>query len=118
MSNLPKPGSKTEHYQRYLAGDGSWVDGLGETPVSAIRYTTTYDPPSLATGSSTKSANITVPGAVIGDFVLVSAPYDLQGAVATAYVSAADTVVINLANLTGATIDLASGAWKVRVIKY
>lgn len=82
-----------------------------------LEVTTTYDPGSLADGAGETSGDITVTGAELGDFVEVAAPYDLQGILATAYVSAADTVKIRLQNETGGTIDLASGVWKVRVKK-
>lgn len=79
--------------------------------------TATYDPPSLIAGAGDTSSGITVTGAVLGNYVLVAAPYDLQGITVTAYVSAANTVKIRLYNGTAGTIDLASGTWKVRVIK-
>lgn len=63
------------------------------------------------------SAAITVTGAALGDFVMVAAPYDLQGITCNGYVSAANTVKIRLQNETGGPIDLASGTWKVKVIK-
>lgn len=76
-----------------------------------------YDPPNLADGAGDTSAAITVTGAAFGDFVTVAAPYDLQGIVATGYVSAANTARIRLQNETGGAIDLASGTWRVRVEK-
>ncbi|MDD3029981.1 MAG: DUF2793 domain-containing protein [Alphaproteobacteria bacterium] len=77
----------------------------------------TWTPGTVADGAGVLSSTITVSGAAFGDFVLVSAPYDLQGVVASAYVSAADTVSISLSNTTGASVTFASGAWSVRVIK-
>jgi hypothetical protein len=53
----------------------------------------------------------------LGDFVLVSAPYDLQGITCNGYVSAANAVKIRIQNETGGTIDLASGTWKAKVLK-
>ena len=77
----------------------------------------TFNPGAITTGTGVTSAAITVTGAAFGDFVMVSAPYDLQGVDATAYVNAANSVKIRLTNLTGATVTLASGTWKVRVVK-
>lgn len=77
----------------------------------------TWNPASLADGAGETSAGITVTGAAFGDFVVVAAPYDLQGVLATAYVSAADTVKIRLQNESGGVVDLAEGSWKVRVYK-
>ncbi len=77
--------------------------------------TSTINPPSLANGTGVTSSGVTVTGAAFGDFVSVAAPYDLQGILATAYVSAADTVKVRLHNGTGGAIDLASGTWTVVV---
>jgi len=77
----------------------------------------TWDPGSLADGVGETSSAITVTGAALGDFVIVSAPYDLQGITCSGYVSAANAVKIRLQNETGGTINLASGTWKARVIK-
>lgn len=82
-----------------------------------VTATTTFDPASLAAGAGTTSSAVTVTGAALGDYVLVSAPYDLAGIMATAYVTAANTVKITLHNTTGAAVDLASGTWKIRVLK-
>lgn len=79
--------------------------------------TTTFNPGTITSGSGILSSAITVTGAALGDFVMVAAPYDLQGVDATAYVSAANTVKIRLSNLTGAGVTLASGTWRVRVVK-
>lgn len=76
-----------------------------------------WDPASLADGAGETSASITVTGAALGDFVIVSAPYDLEDCIATAYVQAANTVEIRLQNESTATRDLGSGTWKVRVIR-
>jgi len=78
---------------------------------------TTWNPGSLADGVGETSAPITVTDAKLGDFVWVSAPYDLQDMIVTGYVQAADTVEIRIQNETGGVIDLASGTWKVLVFK-
>jgi peptidoglycan/xylan/chitin deacetylase (PgdA/CDA1 family) len=90
-----------------------WVDSMG-----GYQGTVTWDPGSLDNGAGETSVAITVTGAALGDFAMVAAPYDLQGITATAYVSAPNTVKIRLQNGTGGIIDLASGVWKVKVIKY
>lgn len=84
---------------------------------NVINATTTFDPASLATYTGSTSSGITVTGAAIGDFVLVSAPYDLAGVIASGYVSAANTVKITVFNATAGTVDLASGTWKIKVLK-
>ncbi len=76
----------------------------------------TWNPGSLADGVGETSASITATGAALGDFVLVSAPYDLQGITCNGYVDATSSVKIRLQNETGGVIDLASGTWRVRVL--
>ena len=49
--------------------------------------------------------SVTVAGAALGDFVLVSAAADLAGLIVTGYVSAADTLKIRIQNETGAKIS-------------
>jgi hypothetical protein len=120
---------------RVIKNDGATItlDTAASTTVAAANVTyqtltmteiplilsgsATWDPGSLADGAGETSAAITVTGAALGDFVLVSAPYDLQGITCNGYVSAANTVKIRLQNETGGVIDLASGTWKVKVIK-
>ena len=92
-------------------------DESGTVPV-VLTGSTTWDPASLADGAGATSSGITVTGAELGDFVLVSAPYDLQDIIATGYVQAADTVEIRLQNESGSTVDLASGTWRVMVFKH
>lgn len=61
-----------------------------------LEGSTTWDPTSMLPGQSQTSPGITVTGCGFGDFVIVAAPYDLQGILAQAYVSAANTVKIKL----------------------
>lgn len=91
-------------------------DDIRVIPGNWLSGSVTWDPGSLADGAG-ETKQLTVTGAVLGDFVLVSAPYDLEDCVATAYVQAADTVEIRLQNESTGTRDLASGTWKVRVVK-
>lgn len=93
---------------------GSTVHDNVPDPFSAIL---SWDPGDLIAGAGETSSGITVTGATLGDFVEVSAPYDLQGIMATGFVSAANTVKIRIQNATAGSINLASGNWKVRVEK-
>ena len=86
-------------------------------PEHRLEGSLVWDPGNLADGAGETSTAITLTGATFTDFVLVGAPYDLQGMTCTAYVSASDTVKIRLQNETGGAIDLASGTWKVRVLQ-
>jgi hypothetical protein len=79
-----------------------------------IKTTATINPASLADGAGATQV-VSVPGAKLGDVVLVSAPYDLQDITVTAYVQAADLVEVRVQNEGGATVDLASGTWNILV---
>jgi fructose-1,6-bisphosphatase/inositol monophosphatase family enzyme len=76
----------------------------------------TYDAASLADGAGATST-ITVTGAALGDFAVVSAGVDLAGVTCTAYVSAANTVSFRLQNESGGVVDLASTTFRAMVIK-
>lgn len=86
-------------------------------PLGWLTGSVTWNPASLADGVGETSGAITVPGAAVGDYVLVAPPYDLQDCVATGYVQDVNTVEIRLQNESGGTKDLASGTWRVRLIK-
>lgn len=75
-----------------------------------------YDPPSLIDGAGV-STNVTVTGAALGDFAVVSFSLSTASVIFSAAVSAADTVTVRLQNETGGTLDLASGTLRVRVFK-
>lgn len=60
--------------------------------------------------------DVTVTGAALGDFVMVSASIDVTDLQVSAQVSAADTVAVTVSNSTGATVDLGSATFKVKVI--
>lgn len=91
-----------------VADDGTTFFGLED----GCAASTTWDPWSMTDGD-VQTKSVTVTGAALGDFVLVSAPYDLEWVTATAYVQAASTVYILLNNESGGTVDLGSGTWRV-----
>ncbi len=65
-----------------------------------------------------ESTTVTVTGAALGDFVVaVSVSVDAAGGVLSGYVSAADTVTVDLLNETGGALDLASATLRVLVRK-
>lgn len=76
----------------------------------------TYDAPSIAAGGTT-TTTVTVTGAALGDFALVSFSITVAGLVVTAYVSAANTVSVVLYNPTAGAINLASATLRARVLK-
>lgn len=67
-------------------------------------------------GAETEVA-ITVPGAALGDIVVVSVNADTAGASLTADVTAANTVTVTLANATGSTVTIASGTVRGVILK-
>ena len=82
-----------------------------------IQASDTWNPSSIASGESTTLAMASVTGAALGDFVEASFSLDISGLTLTAYVSAANTVTVVLANNTAGAVDLASGTITVRVSK-
>jgi hypothetical protein len=76
-----------------------------------------WQPSSLADGASTSSGDINVPGAECGDYVQVSAPYDLEGLIYSGYIRAPDIARIVLFNKTGNIVTLNEGEWTVKVTK-
>ena len=81
-----------------------------------LSYSGTYDPPYLINGAIA-SADIAVPGAALGDFVLGSFSLDLQGVTWTYYINASGHVTVNQVNNTGGVKDLGSGTLTLRIIK-
>lgn len=75
----------------------------------------TLDVASLADGVGATST-VTVTGAALGDFALVSHGVDVAGISVTAYVSAVDTVSVRFQNESGGAVDLASTTIRVRVL--
>lgn len=92
------------------------VNEMQDDRAAILEGSVVWNPGSLADGVGETSAGITVTGAALGDFVIAAAPYDLQDITMSAYVQAANTVEIRLQNEGAATVDLASGTFKVLVI--
>ncbi len=90
--------------------------GSFSTKESDAAVTATWDPGSVANGAKV-STTVTVTGAALGDFVMVSFSLDLQEMALSGSVSATDTVEVVLGNLTGAALDLGSGTLKASVFK-
>ena len=90
---------------------GSWIAVDGR-----LRLSGTYNPPSIINGASDVSS-WSIPGAAVGDVVTVAHGSDTDGCVIFGRVSAADTVLVTIANLSGATKDIASGPINIDVWK-
>jgi hypothetical protein len=85
------------------------------TALRGLEASETYDAGSIADGDE-EVGEITVTGAVLGDFVLASLSIDVADLAITAAVTAADTVTYQLLNNTGGAVDLASATVYVRVL--
>jgi hypothetical protein len=92
-----------------------WVDVDGHTS-DILEASVTYNAPNIAAGGST-STTVTVTGAAVGDLASVALGISTAGLQVTASVTAANTVTVVLANLTGAAIDLASTTLSVTVTR-
>jgi hypothetical protein len=83
-----------------------------------LTATATLDFSSIGAGS-TAEMTITVTDAAAGDSVVVSPPAGIEaGLIWSGYVSASNTVKVRLANVTGSSIDPASGTWRAVVTKF
>lgn len=82
-----------------------------------VSNSATLDFGSINAGA-TAELTITVTGAATGDTVQLAPPAALEaGLVATGFVSAANTVTVRLANITGSPIDPASATWGAVVLQ-
>jgi hypothetical protein len=101
------------------------MDSVGAVSAATVPYalhltdlqaTLVWNVGSLVDGAGETSSAITVTGAVLGDYVLVSCSLDTQAMLVYGWVSAADTVKIRVQNETGGTINLASASFYVKVV--
>jgi hypothetical protein len=90
---------------------GSGVSGLATLDGSAA-----WNPGEIADGNEEVQA-VTVTGAALGDFVLVSFSLDVVDLAITGAVTAANTVTAQLNNNTGGALDLGAGTVYARVFK-
>lgn len=105
---------RTKTGKGIVRADGFSV-GSVTVPKAVASTTITFDPPSLATGAFAVGTGVTVTGAALGDNVELYPPYDTDGVIYQASVSAANTIKISLFNTNAGTKDLASGSWGVVV---
>ena len=74
--------------------------------------------PGTVTTGAQATKTVTVSGAALGDYASASLGEDLQGAIMTAYVSAANTVTVVLFNNTGGTLTFAATTVSVRTYSH
>lgn len=94
---------------------GPWPSPLDKIREAGLTGSATWDPSSIAAGAE-EAQEVTVTGAALGDFCLVSFSVDVADLVLDAQVTVANTVTCVLANNTGGAINLASGTVYVKVI--
>lgn len=83
-----------------------------------ITYTASLNLGDAATGSGTfASSDITIPGAALGDFVLVSLAIDTVDTAIVAAVTAANTVTVTVLNNTAGAVNLAAATCRIAVLK-
>lgn len=81
-------------------------------------YTAALDLGNAATGSGTfASTDVTVPGAELGDLVLVSLAVDTVDTAIVGAVTAANTVTVTVLNNTAGAVNLASATVRIVVLK-
>lgn len=91
--------------------------GIHSVAVGQITFSDTWNPSSIA-AAGYEAKSVTVPGAAVGDFVMVSLSTMLTNdMMLTGNVSAADTVEAILFNPTGGALNLGSGTLRVLVFK-
>lgn len=82
--------------------------------VIAVKATVDF---ASAADDAESAADVTVPGAALGDFVLIAPTIDVTDAQLTATVTAANTVTAVLSNVSGSAVDLASQTLHILVLK-
>lgn len=83
-----------------------------------IVYTAALDLANAAVGSGTfASSDITIPGAALGDFVLVSLGVDTVDTAIVGAVTAANVVTVTVLNNTAGAVNLASATVRIVVMK-
>jgi len=93
-----------------------WAERLRYQLDNTIQGSATWNPASIADGDE-EAKEVTVTGAILGDFALASFSLDVTDLTLDAQVTASDTVTCILANNTGGAIDLAEGTLNVIVFR-
>lgn len=113
---------------QYISLFGNNFDGSNKTaPQNTLATLSSHDGPqiegsysvtpgTIASGASANFAE-TLNGAQVGDMLIASHSTDLQSCSITAYVAAANSIVISYYNLSGGSKTIAAGTARVRAIK-
>jgi len=91
--------------------------GIHSVAVGQVAWKDTWNPSAIA-AAGYEAKSVTVPGAAVGDFVLLSlSSMVTNDMMLTGNVSAADTVEAVLFNPTGGSLNLGAGTLSVLVFK-
>lgn len=85
---------------------------LSSLATPAGGHSETWDPGPINSGA-VASVNVTIAGAALGDMAIASLSTLQSGCILHAFVSAANTIRVTLANLSGAPVDTPSGTLTV-----
>lgn len=94
---------------------GPWPSPLDKIREKGLQNSATWNP-GVIPNSSGEDKDVTVTGAALGDFVMVSFSLDVTGIVLDAQVTSANTVTAVMSNNTGQSKNLAEGTLYVKVI--
>jgi hypothetical protein len=111
-------------YNRF-SGAGTITDGGSASEWFNIRnrggrmYLTTATgyAPGTRGADTTGGATVSLPGAKLGDFAVVSFSLSVSGFTLNANVTAADTVLVNFTNVSGVSQTLGAGVLRVRLLR-
>jgi hypothetical protein len=73
--------------------------------------------PAAFVDDESQEVNVTVPGAAVGDIVLVGPGADITESTYSAHVSAANNVALVLSMVGGDTNNVAASVWTIVVLK-
>ena len=99
-----------------VVSTNGFIAGSGATITKVLTATASLNFPSISAAGQ-QDLTISVPGAAVGDEVVMSLPAaPAAGLVFNAFVSATDTVTIRASNITASPIDPAAATFGVIVL--
>lgn len=96
--------------------DMTYIESAMLCPKAPLTGSAEWNPGSIADGDEAVQ-EITVSGAILGDFCEVTMSLDVTDLNLTAQVTAGDSVTAQLCNSTGGAIDLSTGTVRARISK-
>lgn len=101
-----------------ISQNGFKITQSGQAITYVKSGTVSVNPASLATLASSETS-VTISGAAVGDIVIMNVPASLETGLAFsgARVSATDTVLVRLTNVTAGSVDGAALNWTYSIIR-